>query len=168
MNHRLEPLDDDHDLDPFRCGQADLDDWLSRQARHATRQGTRTYVLVEEAAQTVSGYFAVAPHLLERNEAPRRMGRGAPSRIPAILLAKFAVHERLQHQGLGAELLVHALTTIIAAARAAGGRVVLVDAIDDRAVRFYRAHNFEPLPARPDRLVMKLSTAARALGLEWP
>ncbi len=116
----------------------------------------------------MSGYFAVAPHLLERNEAPRRLGRGAPKRIPAILLAKFAVHERLQHQGLGAELLIHALTTIIAAARAAGGRVVLVDAIDDRAVRFYRAHDFEPLPTRPDRLVMKLSTAARALGLEWP
>lgn len=168
MNHRLEPLGDDHDLESFRCGRPDLDEWLSRHARHATRQGTRTYVLVEEAARTVSGYFSVAPHLLERSEAPRRMGRGAPSRIPAILLAKLAVDERWQHEGLGAELLVHALTTIVAAARTAGGRVVLVDAIDDRAAQFYRAHDFQPLPTRPDRLVMKLSTAAGALGLQWP
>lgn len=168
MSHRLEPLGPSHDLDAFRCGHSDLDDWLRRHARQATRQGTRTYVLVEDSSGAVSGYFAVAPHLLERQEAPRRIGRGAPSRIPAILLAKLAVHERQQRQGLGAELLVHALTTIVVAARAAGGRVVVVDAIDDYAAQFYRAHDFEPLPTRPHRLVMKLSTAARALGLEWP
>ena len=70
--------------------------------------------------------------------------------------------------GLGAELLVHALTTIVSAARLAGGRMVVVDAIDDDAAGFYRAHDFQPSPTNPHRLVLKLSTAARALGLTWP
>ena len=113
-------------------------------------------------------WHALAPHFIEREEAPRRVGRGAPQRIPAILLAKLAIHKRLQGQGLGAELLVHALTTIVAAARSAGGRMVVVDAIDDRAASFYRAHDLQPSPANPHRLVLKLSTAARALGLAWP
>jgi GNAT superfamily N-acetyltransferase len=96
------------------------------------------------------------------------VSRGAPRRIPAILLAKLALDERLHGQGLGAELLVHALTTAINAARSAGGRVVVVDALDERAASFYRAHDFQPSPTDAHRLVVKLSTAARALGLAWP
>jgi hypothetical protein len=80
-------------------GLASLDEWLQRHARQATRQGTRTYVLIEESGGDVVGYFSLAPHLLERDDAPRSMGRGAPQRIPAILPAKLALHERLHGQG---------------------------------------------------------------------
>lgn len=73
----------------------------------------------------------------------------------------------LHGQGLGAELLVHALTTIVVAARSAGGRLVVVDAVDEDAASFYRAHDFQP-STDPRRLIMKLSTAARALDLTWP
>jgi GNAT superfamily N-acetyltransferase len=94
----------------------------------------------------VVGYFALAPHLLERDDAPPSVGRGAPRRIPAILLTKLALDNSLHGQGLGAELLVQALTTIVTAARAAGGRLVVVDAIDADAASFYRAHDFHPSP----------------------
>jgi GNAT superfamily N-acetyltransferase len=168
VSYRIELLDDGHDLEGFTCGQPELDTWLTRHARNATRQGTRTYVMIEETSGELTGYFAIAPYLVAREQAPRSVGRGALQRIPAILLAKLALDERLHGQGLGSELLVHALTTIIAAARSAGGRVVVVDAIDDTAVSFYQAHDFQPSPTSPDRLVLKLSTAARALGLSWP
>lgn len=168
MSYRIEPLSEGHGFDAFCCGQADLDEWLKEHARHATRQGTRTYVLLDEGSGAVDGYFAVAPHLVERDELPRRVGRGAPTMIPAVLLAKLALDERLHGRGLGADLLVHALTVIIGAARTAGGRLVVVDAVDDDAGGFYRAHDFQLLPSNPRRLVMKLSTAARALGLPWP
>ena len=166
MTYRVEPLDD-QDLGEFSCGNDELDEWLRRHADTATGQGTRTYVLVDDAGSVV-GYFAVAPHLIERDEAPRRLSRGAPHQIPAILLAKLALHRSLQGQGLGSELLVHALDTVIAAARRAGGRVVLVDAIDENAQRLYEHHDFQTLPGRDQRLVMKLSTAAKALGVPWP
>ncbi|MGI8729989.1 MAG: hypothetical protein ACR2LK_08380 [Solirubrobacteraceae bacterium] len=69
---------------------------------------------------------------------------------------------------MGHELLLHALRTISAAARHAGGRIIVVDAIDEAAAAFYRAHDFRPIPGDPLRLVIKLSTAARALNLPWP
>lgn len=166
MTYRVEPLAD-HDVEEFHCGNAELDDWFARHARTATGQGTRTYVLVDEDA-TVVGYFAVAPHLLDREDAPPRVGRGAPRQIPAILLAKVALDESIHGQGLGAELLVFALETVIEAARRAGGRIVVVDAIDDTARSFYEHHHFEPIPDNDRRLVLKLSTAAKALGVEWP
>ena len=168
MSHRVEPLADGHDLDAFSCGQPALDEWLGEHAGRATGQGTRTYLLVEDSSDALVGYFAIAPHTLARDEAPRRIGRGDPRAIPAILLAKLALDRRFQGRGLGGELFVHALGTIVAAARSAGGRLIVVDAIDDNAASFYRAHSFEPSPRNAHRLVMKLSTAARTLELPWP
>jgi len=168
VSYRIEPLADGHDLDTFTCGHPTLDTWLREHAHRATRQGTRTYLLIEDRTATVVGYYAIAPHLIGRDATPRRIGRGAPQQIPAILLAKLALHERLHGQGLGAELLVHALTTIVTAARAAGGRLIVVDAIDDDAASFYRRHDFEPTPNDPHRLVLRLSAVAKAFRLPWP
>ena len=88
------------------------------------------------------------------------VGEGVDGRV----VGDSSIHGR----GLGAELLIHALDTVIAAARRAGGRVVLVDAIDDNARKFYERHDFHLLPGHDRRLVMKLSTAAKALGAPWP
>jgi GNAT superfamily N-acetyltransferase len=168
VSYQVEPLAAGHDLDAFDCGHDALTDWLQRHARNATGQGTRTYLLLEEASGAVAGYFAIAPYLVERDTTPPGIGRGAPKRIPAILLAKLALRSDLHGQGLGAELLVYALATIVTAARSAGGRLVVVDAEDSHAADFYRAHNFQPSPIDPRRLIMKLSTTARALDIPWP
>ena len=168
MTFRVEPLADHHELDRFSCGNPELDQWLPQHARHATAQGTRTYVLIDEDDDSVAGYFSIAPHLLERDEVPARIGRGAPRRIPAILLAKLAVDQAHHGQGLGTELLLRALGTMLVAARAAGGKVAVVDAMDERAARFYLHHDFQALPSNPNRLVQKLSTIARVLRQPWP
>lgn len=120
------------------------------------------------ASMRSSADFAIVPHVLDRDDAPRKLGRGAPLQIPSILLAKLALSEHLHGQGPGAELLVRALGAIVDAARVAGGKLVLVDAVDAEAEAFYHHHDFQPLPNRTDRLVMKLSTAARALNKDWP
>jgi predicted N-acetyltransferase YhbS len=123
---------------------------------------------VVDDAGVVVGYFAIAPHLLARNDASVRLARGAPDRIPAILLAKLALDSSLQGRGLGSELLVVALGVIVAAAKRAGGRIVLVDAASDDAREFYERHDFERLPGHTHRLEMKLSSVANALGVPWP
>lgn len=165
MTFRVEALGDQR-LDSFDCGREDVDDWLKRSAAAATGQGTRSYVLVSDEDERVVGYFAVAPHLLARGAVPRRVSRGAPAQIPAILLAKLAVDRSLQGRGLGSKLLEVALRTILDAARKAGGRVVVVDAIDDAARDFYEYHDFQPLPGNDRRLLLKLSSAAKALGVD--
>ncbi len=137
-------------------------------AREGQWQGTRTYVLVDTETTSIVGYFAIAPHLVERDSTPTRIARGAPRQIPAILLAKLALEQRSQGSGLGRVLLVHALEKIVDAAKHAGGKLVVVDAIDDDAAKFYQHHNFVPVPGDPHRLLMKLSTAARELDIPWP
>jgi GNAT superfamily N-acetyltransferase len=168
VTFRVEPLGDHDQLDSFDCGNPELDQWLRLHARHATGQGTRTYLLADSVSQQVAGYFALAPHLIERDDVSSRAGRGAPRRIPAILLAKLARDRTYHGRGLGSELLVQALKTMLTAARSAGGKLAVVDAIDDDAARFYRHHDFMPLPDNPHRLVQKLSTIAKALQQPWP
>lgn len=166
MRFRCEPLGDQH-LDDFDCGNDELTTWLQRHAKTATGQGTRTTLLIDEDRHVVA-YFSIAPHLLDRDALPAKIGRGAPRQIPAILLAKLAVSSTHHGQGLGTDLLVNAIRAIISAARSAGGKLIVVDAIDNAAAAFFRHHDFDPLPNRADRLVMKLSTAARAVNEHWP
>jgi predicted N-acetyltransferase YhbS len=167
LTYLIEQLGDDHDLTAFSCGSAELDAWLRDHARAATGQGTRTYMMVGEDERVV-GYFAIAPHTIDRADVSNKTGRGAPRHIPAILLAKLALDECLHGQRLGSELLVAALDTIVDAARRAGGKFVVVDAIDESAAAFYAHHEFEPMPSSPLRFTRKLSTIAKALGRPWP
>ena len=136
-------------------------------ARTATGQGTQINVVVDEDGDIV-GYFAVVPHTIDRERLSKSQGRGAPRQIPAVLLAKLALDRRLHGQRLGSDLLIVALTTIVDAARRVGGKMVVVDAIDEEAVNFYVHHEFAAIPGHPHRLVRKLSTIARALELPWP
>jgi predicted N-acetyltransferase YhbS len=167
LTYRIEPLSDHHDLTTFECGKAELDGWLRDHARTATGQGTRTYVLVDADGQVVA-YFAIAPHTIDRGNLTKKTGRGAPRHIPAILLAKLALAESLHGRHLGSELLIAALDTIVEAARRAGGKFIVVDAIDEEAAAFYAHHEFEAMPANPLRFTRKLSTLAKALGKPWP
>jgi GNAT superfamily N-acetyltransferase len=91
-----------------------------------------------------------------------------PRTIPGFVLARLALSEDLHGQGRGGELLAGAVGMTLAAIRLGGGRVIVVDAIDDRAAAFYEHFGFRPIPANPHRFVMKASTAAASLSIDWP
>jgi len=154
--YRSERLGASHDVSGFRCGNPVLDAWLRQHA--ATSQAKRTsvtYVWTRSDAVVVA-YYSLAPHLIENSELPRRLGRGDPRQIPAILLARLALSDELHGSGLGGVLLHDALTRAVAASQQAGGRYVVVDAIDHDAERFYQHFGFTATP-RQARLVRKVS-----------
>ena len=153
-------LSDNDDLDSFRCGQPDLDEWLRRFAPHGEgmRSG-RTWVWTQNGL--VVAYFTLAGHVIERGELPARLGRGSPDRILAVLVARLALHETLHGRGLGGTLLADAASRIVAATDIVAARFVVVDAIDDNALAFYRRHGFRPFASRPSSLFMPLGTAKK-------
>lgn len=154
--YRSERLSASHDVSAFGCGSEILDDWLRHHA--VTAQAKRTcvsYVWTGEDAGVVA-YYSLAPHLIENSEVPRRLGRGDPRQIPAILLARLALSRELRGRGLGGILLYDALSRAVAASQQVGGRYVVVDAIDQAAVQFYEHFGFARTP-REQRLVRKVS-----------
>ena len=147
-------LGDHDDLDSFSCGQPELDEWLRRSARHAEgmRSG-RTWVWTQNGL--VVAYFTLAGHVIERGDVPARLGRGSPDRIPAVLIARLALHETLQGRGLGGLLLADAASRIVAATDIVAARFVVVDAIDEHAAEFYSHYGFARIPDS-HRLVRKI------------
>jgi GNAT superfamily N-acetyltransferase len=126
----------------------------------AAKRTGRTFVWTSQAdPSVVVAYFTLAAHLLRRDSLPRRLGRGDPAEVPAVLLARLALDRRLQGQGLGSVLLVIALRKLAAASEDVAARYVVVDAIDDRAAAFCKAHGFTRLPDG-GRLVRTMSAVA--------
>ncbi len=62
-------LDDYHQLNKFDCGVPSLNEWLVAQAYRAKESGTaKTYVWTLAGSDQVIAYYAIAPHLVSRNE----------------------------------------------------------------------------------------------------
>jgi len=151
-----EVLTAEHVLDMFDSGEAETDLWLRRNALRAQAQGSaRTRVLTRVGHRRVSGYYAITPHDTHRDGVPSA-GAGGLQVVAGYLIARLAVDRSLRGQGIGAELLLDALVTIASAAQTVGGRLVVVGAVDERAVGFYEHHGFIRIGASP-RLYMKIS-----------
>lgn len=164
MNWHSAPLGSDHDLSEFRCGRDALDRWLRDEALRAQRAGvSRTTVWTAPEDQIVAAFHTIAPTRFARSQLPSRALSAGYSHVPGYLVGRLALDETLHGTGLGSQLLLDALDVIVSAAEVAGGRLIAVDAIDERAHAFYRHHDFTPIEGS-SRLVMKVSTARAALG----
>jgi len=149
---RLERLDLHHALGGFSSGYESLDRWLHIHAIASQQMDVaRTFVLVD--GERVIGYFSLTMGSVQRAEAPPTFVRGMPGcPVGMVLLARFAVDTRDQGHGLGALLLSEALRKAVAAGETAAARLVVVDAVDQVAARFYVRHGFVVVPDHPLRL----------------
>ena len=152
-----------NDSSEFGCGVEALDRWLIDHATHAQSMRNAQTFVWHGGGHRVVAYFSLAAHLIVRAELPRKVGRGSPGSIPAVLLARLALDAGLHGDGLGGELLWDALTRARAASDIAAARLVVVDAVNAEAAAFYHHHGFTPIPDTPHRLVQKMSDISAAL-----
>lgn len=160
---RLERLGRGHELVTFDSGNDELDGWLHRHALVAQEMDSaRTFLLTGDGR--ILGYFSLTMGSVRRQEAPRRLVRGMPGYpVGTVLLARLAVDRSEQGRGRGALLLAEALRKAVAAGEAAAARLVVVDAIDERAAAFYGRHGFLPAPDHPLRLYRRMSDIRASL-----
>lgn len=153
-----------HDVAGFDCGVPSLNAWLAGHALRAQQAGTaRTFVWVAaQAPERVWAYFSLAPTEVARDVLSRRQSSGYTI-APGYLLARLAVHMELRGRGYGGQVLVDALSRAASAAEAGGGRLVVVDAIDEGAASFYRHYDFTPVKGNPRRLVLKMANIRNLL-----
>jgi len=122
----------------------------------------RTFVLTNSG--NVIGYFSLTMGSVLRADAPAKLVRGLPAYpLRMVLLARLAVDRREQGSGLGGLLLTEALRKAVTAGEAAAARLVVVDAIDDTAVDFYRRRGFINVPDHPRRLYRRTKDIAASV-----
>lgn len=152
-----EPLHKRHRLEHFASGEPALDDWLRKHAQTAhASDAARVFVTTLEDGHTVVGYFALAAAQVAPADATVRAMKGQPKArpVPAILLARLAVDEPHQRNGVGRSLLQDAFLRCVDAADAIGARVLLVHAKHDEAAAWYRQFGFEESPTDPLHLLL--------------
>ncbi len=142
----------------FRCGVPTLDSYLQQQAGQHQRDGiATTHVLINDSNPAqILGYCSLAAAQLQLHDLQPAHRRRLPAYpVPAVRLGRLAVATEAQGKGYGRLLLGHAMNCSVALRRQLGVRVLVVDALDERAAAFYRLHGFH-------------ETAERALTLYLP
>ena len=150
----VETLTKDHDLSFFDCGKPPLNDWFKRFAlTNQQSDAARTYIF--QRGGKVAGYYSLSAGSVRKDESPARVGKGLANHpIGVILLARLAVERSEQGTGFGKALLADALVRAAQAADVIGARAILVHAIDDEAVAYYKKFGFESSPLDPRQLML--------------
>ncbi|MDA8265628.1 MAG: GNAT family N-acetyltransferase [Actinomycetota bacterium] len=127
----------------FTSGEPSVDEYLLRFAHSMQAAGGPvTYVAVEE--QRVLGYFSLVSGSIEREDAPERLTKGMGNYpVPVQVLARMGVHQAVQGQGLGSELLLAALREAARAAEIVGVRAVVTHPLNYSLTAFYSRYGFE-------------------------
>jgi len=156
----LEPSDD---LSTFTCGEDAIDRWAHTMA-HAAHSGgsARVYVAVTPEDRVI-GFYTLSTASVARSDVTRRVGQGMPDPVPVLLLGRMGVTAEWQGRGVGVSLLQDAIKRTLAAASSVGIRAMLVHALNDPLVTFYRRFGFESSPVGPRHLLLLLKDAKKTL-----
>jgi GNAT superfamily N-acetyltransferase len=168
---RIEQISKRHERDQFDCdaaggdaGNQALNEFLIKYARQNAEKGLgRTYVAVREGEKRVRGYYTLASGSVAFETLPESERKKLPRYpVPVALIARLAVDKTEQGRGLGADLLMHALFTVVQVAEDLGIRAIEVKAKNDSARRFYSKYGFESLLDDPLHMYVALEVVIRA------
>ena len=159
----IEKLSAAHHLASFDCGVDALNRFLRRHALQAQKANSaQTYVACRDGM--VVGYYSLTVGSVGHAEATERVRKAMPRYpIPVLILARLAVHNDLQGEGLGGGLLKDALIRTARAADIAGIRALLVHAKDDQVRAFYQHYDFQPSPTDPYHLYLLMKDIQRLI-----
>ena len=165
MKFIFEKLSRDFARDAFDCGNESLNDFLKRYALQNLKKNISVTIVAvsEENRKKILGYYSVSMAQVDFEDLPADLAKGIPRYpVPAMRIGRLAVDCASQGAGLGGALLRHALYRALELSREVGTCIILVDAIDESAKRFYEKYGFVSLIDLPLSLVLPMETIAEA------
>lgn len=141
-----------HDKTNFDCGIEALNRFIRQQASQLLkRHETVIYGAIDD--DHLAGFYTLsACQIMQADDAELLKCQSPHSPIGCVLLGRLAVDKAYQGQGLGADLLLHAMQTSKRLSDMLGLAFVVVDAKDDTAHAFYSKYGFCELSQKPMRL----------------
>jgi predicted GNAT family N-acyltransferase len=160
-NYRVVAYDDRYDSSAFECLDTHLTAYLreGRVRRDITSGQAAVFLMVDEGNR-VQGYYTLSAASIDRRDSfSNSQGKqfGYPL-VAVTLLGRVAIHSNLRGQGLGTDLIVHALRRASAAAQVVTSYAVVLDAKNEKVAALYRALGFIPLKNQPLRLFLPMKT----------
>lgn len=155
--YRIEAFSKSIDSSTFRCGQRQLDDYISRYATQDVRRNVaRVFAATPVLEPTrLAGFFTLSAGSIQCADLPPSLASKLPRYpVPVALIGRLAVDERFQRSGLGAILLADACQKVVQASSTLAVAGIVVDAKDALAARFYQRFGFLSLPGLAHRMLL--------------
>lgn len=163
----IEPLGSHHDRAGFDCGKPRVTNFIRLTAKKQVAENLAVVrVAVAEGTPKVLGYHSLSAHSLLADDLPTDLmpkGRPFPG-IGAFYLGFLGVDQSMHGKGIGRMLLRDAMGQTLRAGEYGGIAFLVLDAIDDAAVPFYRQFGFVALPSQPLRMALPTSVIRQAVG----
>jgi hypothetical protein len=165
--YEIGKLNTNHNKRSFCCGSAVLDNYLKTQAKQDIKKNVSiSYALTFIHSMDIIGYYTLASISIDVRDLAEEFTRKLPKypMLPGILIGRLAID--LTHQGkkLGSFLLIDAFKRSLLISDQIGINVVVVDAKDDKAAKFYQRYEFIEFPSNKLKLFLPINTV-RALNL---
>ncbi len=156
----VELLDKSHNRNSFDCGNEALNKFLKQTARQHIQKGiSRTFVLVDtDKAEIIMSFFTLTLCEVRVEKLPSNFAKKYPSKVPGVKLARLAVNELYQRQGIGEIMMIEAMQRALIVAENAGGIGLFVDAKDEAAKTYYSRYGFVSLEDAFLEMFLPLST----------
>jgi len=167
------PLEAKFSFEEFSCGNEILDAWLRRESVRAHNSGIARVTVWTPVEQPIkiAAFYSISPaQVATKVEGLPRSASAGYSTVPVWLIGRLAVDRQYQHLGVGRQVLLDAIETIISASTRAGGRLIVVDPINQRAANWYQSFGFTPFGTssteRPARQFLRIDRAIATLNLK--
>lgn len=154
-------------VEDFSCRSSEQTQWLRRHAKQSASTGTtRVFVVTQQDSDVVVAYYAWCMAQLDLESSSERLTKGAgryPQ--PVALLARLGVDTEHESRGIGAALLVDAISRLLTISDDIGCRGLLIHAESTEARDFYLHHipELEASPTDALHLVLLLKDARRTM-----
>jgi predicted GNAT family N-acyltransferase len=171
----IELLAPHHNRAAFSCGNEQLDRYLHSVANQDKKKNIAIpYVIFDALAkptggnrQTIIGYYTLSMSGINLAELPEQIAKKLPKYpiVGVTLIGRLAVSSDYKGSGWGKLLIMDALHRSLVASKGTASFAVVVDAIDDAAVRFYQRFDFQPFPDSSTKLFRMMTNIDRAFSV---
>lgn len=154
-------LEKKHNKDEFNCGIDILNDYLKIQARQDMKKNVAvSYVLTMSDSNCVLGYYTLSAIGIIPGELPKEIIKKLPRypTLPGILIGRLARDKTFLGKEIGHYLLIDALKRSLNISTQLGSVAVIVDAKNEKAVKFYKNFGFFNFPDNHQRLFLPIDT----------
>lgn len=148
-----ELIHSEHEISDFDCENQSLNEFLQKRALKNQTSLSKTYVVCNQ--KKVIAYFTLTVGSARREEVVKKLRRNAPEEIGFVLLARLAVDRNWKQQGIGKSLLREAILKTVQVSDIVGVRGLLVHALNEDAVKFYKKYDFLECPIS-DTLILPI------------
>jgi ribosomal protein S18 acetylase RimI-like enzyme len=139
-------FDKKYNRSKFDCGEPGLNIYLKTQMSQDVIRKANVPVLAVNQQNEVIGFYTLSSGAVEFTNFPEALKKKiAPYPVPIARIGRLAVDNTTKGQGLGKELLFHAIDRLEEVSLKLGVRAIVVDGKNQRAEDFYLKYGFEYL-----------------------